>query len=85
MKGFAHALVAFLALTSSVGCDSKGSGEPAGSPASSSPSSGTTVAATSAPKPLAPLASYEGSAIARDLASQLLVVADEDHGCLRVV
>lgn len=49
---------------------------------------GTATAATAAPsEPAAPkaLAVYEGSAIARDLDSRYLVVADEDHESLRVV
>lgn len=74
-----------LAAVSCSGCDD----DPAatGTPPTSSTTSSTSSSArgTSVPAGPTPLATYEGSAIARDLASRYLVIADEDHDALRVI
>lgn len=77
------AVIAGLAASALSGCDDKpttSSGATAPTVASSAPS----TAPQGPTKPEA-LAVYEGSAIARDLRSRYLVIADEDHASLRVV
>jgi len=76
-------VIAGLAASTLSGCDDPPTTS-SGSAATTVASSATSTAPQGPTKPKA-LAVYEGSAIARDLGSRYLVIADEDHASLRVV